>query len=128
MQSNGSVESRGAACQAKAVQMELQNTSKAKLKIISNLKRLETVKFENFEIAYCPYPPNGHLPTLRTFVQSFNYNFILLNGFLPGALKLALCKWLVPFNPCKVVVLDILLSTPSQFEGTLESRRLQVPF
>lgn len=121
MQSNGSVESRGAACRAKAVQMELQNMSKAKLKIISNLKCLGAVKLENIEIAYCPYPPNGHLPTLRTFVQSFNYNFILLNGFLPGALKLALCKWLVPFNPCKLVVLDILLLTPRSLKGQLKA-------
>lgn len=108
--------------------MEFQNTSKTKFKIISNLKRLETVKLENIEIAYSPYPPEGRLPTLRTFIQSFNYNFILLNGFLPGALKLALCKWLVPFNPCKLVVLDILLSTPRGLKGRLKAAIFKLLF
>jgi glycosyltransferase involved in cell wall biosynthesis len=94
---------------------------KTKLKIISNLKRLETVKLENMEIAYFPYPPEGRLPTLRTFVKSFSCDFILLNGFLPGALKLAICKWLIPFNRCKLVVFDVLLSTPRGLKGHLKA-------
>ncbi|MEM4655319.1 MAG: glycosyltransferase [Thermosphaera sp.] len=91
------------------------------LKVITNLKRLQAVASEGIQLECYPYPPESRSPTLHTFARSFKCDFILLNGCLPGALKLALCKWLVPFNPCKLVVLDILLSTPRSLKGRLKA-------
>lgn len=99
----------------------LKDSSGAQFKIITNLKRLNMVTSKGFQIECYPYSPEGRIPTLRTFIRSFGCDFILLNGCLPGALKLALCKWLIPFNPCKLVVFDILLSTPRGLKGHLKA-------
>lgn len=99
----------------------LKDSNGAKLKIITNLKRLKIAASKGFQIECYTYSQEGRLPTLRTFIRSFGCDFILLNGCLPGALKLALCKWLIPFNPCKLVVFDILLSTPHGLKGRLKA-------
>lgn len=99
-----------------------------RLRIITNLARLETAKFKDVDINYHPYPPVGLLPSLQTFARSFGCDYILINGTLHGALKLALLKWVVPFHRCKLVVLDVLLSTPHGFKGRLKASLLRILF
>ena len=85
-----------------------------KIKIISNLSRLAAIKSEDFEIELhdCSsgYASSGSV--LNLFLKSFRYDYVLLNGSGSLIFKLALLKWLLPFNPVKLVVLDILLSSP----------------
>lgn len=63
---------------------------KKRLRIITNLKWLKTAKFKDVDIDYHSYPPAGFLPSLQTFVRSFGCDYVLINGTLHGALKLAL--------------------------------------
>lgn len=86
-----------------------------KIKIISNLHRLATVKSDRFDIELhdCSRGYNSLGGVFELFFKSFRYDYVLLNGSGSLVLKLALLKMLFPFNPTRLVVLDILLSSPT---------------
>lgn len=84
-----------------------------KIKVISNLPRLAEVRSERFEIEVLPIGRvDGLRALLGLFLKSFRYDYVLLNGSGRLVFQLAFLKWLVPFNRTRLVVLDILLSTP----------------
>lgn len=85
-----------------------------KIRIISNLVRLSSIKSDGFEIELhdCSKGYDGVYAVLGLFLKSFRYDYVLLNGSGSLIFKLTLLKWLMPFNPVKLVVLDILLSSP----------------
>lgn len=97
------------------------NEAKPKIKVITNYRRLKTLKLKDIEIEYSAYPPPGRFPAFKTFIGSFGCDAILLNGCLIDALKLALWKWIIPFHQCKLVVVDVLLSTPRGLAGQVKA-------
>lgn len=84
-----------------------------KISVITNLPRLADVRSDKFEIETYTAPRIDGLGALiRLYLKSFRYDYILLNGSGRLLFQLALLKWLVPSNPTRLVVLDILLSRP----------------
>lgn len=84
-----------------------------KVSVITNLPRLADVRSDKFEIEIYTVPRIDGLGALiRLYLKSFRYDYVLLNGSGRLLFQLALLKWFVPFNPTRLVVLDILLSTP----------------
>jgi len=86
-----------------------------KIKIISNLSRLATVDSNDYEIEMhdCSKGYDSLGAVLSLFFKAFHYDYVLINGSGSLIFKLALLKWLIPFNPVRLVVLDILLSSPT---------------
>lgn len=112
---------KGGLC-TRAIMSQLSGTvAKKTLKIITNFKRLESARFQEVDVEYHPYPPSGLFPSLQTFIKSFSCDYILINGTLHGALKLAFFRWLVPFTSSKLVVVDVLLSHPIGLQGRLKA-------
>jgi len=83
-----------------------------KILVITNMKQLTNVCYEGVDFEFYPYISHGILGAMATFVRSFRYDYIFLNGALHNALLLALFKSFVPFHRTKIILLDILLSTP----------------
>ena len=85
-----------------------------KIKIISNLPELGAAGSEHCRLEHyaCASGCDTVGAVLALFLRSFRYDYVLLNGSGSLIFKLALLKWLVPFHRTKLVVLDILLSTP----------------
>lgn len=86
-----------------------------KIKVISNLPGLETVNSDRFEIEHSHCDASIHTwgDIWSLFLRSFHYDYILLNGSGALVFKLAVLKWLIPFHRTRLVILDILLSTPT---------------
>lgn len=93
------------------------------MRIITNLSRLATVKSEQFDIDLhdCTKGYDGVGGVFSLYLKSFGYDYVLLNGSGSLIFKLALLKWLIPFNPVKLVVLDILLSSPASVRGRVKT-------
>ena len=92
-----------------------------KIKVISNFSGLETACFNNTVIEVHPYPTGRiRIPSiLKIFLISFKYDYILFNFAGPDLLILGLFKLLVPFNRCKLVSLDLLLTLPVSLRDRL---------
>ena len=94
-----------------------------KIKVISNLTRLGAVNPAQCDVELFPcasgYETFGAV--LSLFIRSFRYDYVLLNGSGSLIFKLALLKWIVPFHRAKLVVLDILLSTPTNTRDRLKA-------
>lgn len=88
-----------------------------KVRVITNMMRLTDCRYEGTSFEFYHYAPNGVLATMAVFIRSFRYDYILLNGSVHNALLLAIFKSLFPFNRTKLVLLDILLSTPRGPKG-----------
>ena len=85
-----------------------------KIKIISNLPALANAGTDQCRLEHysCASGFDTIGAVLALFVKSFRYDYVLLNGSGSLIFKLALLKWLVPIHRARLVVLDILLSTP----------------
>ena len=57
------------------------------------------------------------MAAVQAFLRSFRHDYILLNGTVRDALVLGVLKFFVPFHHAKIVLLDIMLSTPKGFRG-----------
>ncbi len=88
-----------------------------KLKIISNIYSLQEVHKEGVEIELCRYPKtiNSITAVLRMFWKSFGYDYIVLNFTSFDILLLAFLKLTIPFNRCRLVTVDLLLTRPCTF-------------
>jgi glycosyltransferase involved in cell wall biosynthesis len=96
--------------------MTRHNTA-TRIRIITNMGRLAGARYAGADLEFGTHASRGVLGALATFARSFRYDFILLDGAVPDALLLAILKTLVPFHRAKIVLLDILLSTPTGFSG-----------
>lgn len=83
------------------------------LRVMSNVPGLRNVKWTGSELTFVPYPSGkGALVALRAFFASFRCDYLLLNGAPRDLLLLCLFKTVVPFNPCRIVAMDVLFSEP----------------
>jgi glycosyltransferase involved in cell wall biosynthesis len=84
-----------------------------RLRLISNVSGLGQVTRPDIALDFRPWPRGRRLwHPLNVFFRSFRYDYILLNGSPRDLLVLALLKLVFPFNRCRIVALDILLSQP----------------
>jgi glycosyltransferase involved in cell wall biosynthesis len=93
-----------------------------KIRVLTNMKRLTKVRYEGADFEFHTYPGRGITGTIRAFVRTFRYDYILLNSEVNAGLRLALLKSFVPFHRAKIILLDILLSTPTDFRGRAKAR------
>jgi glycosyltransferase involved in cell wall biosynthesis len=88
-----------------------------RIRIITNMARLASTRYEAAVFEFSPHSSRGVAGAVKTFFRSFRHDFILLDGTVRDALILAALKSVVPFHRAKLVLLDILLSTPAGFRG-----------
>lgn len=87
------------------------------IRVLTNLTRLPNVLSEGASFRFHLYPTRGVAAAVRAFFRSFRCDYILLDGTVRDALILGLLKIVVPFHRAKIVLLDIMLSTPRGFRG-----------
>jgi glycosyltransferase involved in cell wall biosynthesis len=88
-----------------------------RIRIVTNMVRLPGTRYEGASFEFTPHVSGGIAGVLKTFVRSFRHDFIILDGTIRDALILAALKTLAPFHRAKIVLLDILLSTPVGLKG-----------
>jgi len=93
------------------------------LKLISNMKNLENVSIDGLDIVFERYPmyPSVFRRAWSAFIRSYRYDFIVLNCPETDIYLLAILKFLLPFNRCKLVSVDYVLSVPDGIKGRLKS-------
>jgi glycosyltransferase involved in cell wall biosynthesis len=86
------------------------------IRIIANLSGLGRQRPSGFLLDFHPWPrTHWAWASVLVFFKSFRLDYILLNGSPRELLILTTLKVLMPFNRCRIVVLDILLSRPRSF-------------
>jgi glycosyltransferase involved in cell wall biosynthesis len=88
-----------------------------RIRIITNMARLPGTPYEGASVEFTPHESRGMAGVLKTFFRSFRWDFIILDGSIRDALILVALKSLVPFHRARIVLLDILLSTPVGVKG-----------
>jgi glycosyltransferase involved in cell wall biosynthesis len=90
-----------------------------KIRILTNIHRLPEVQHggADIEFEFSTRVSRGMVGALATFVRSFRYDYIVLDGVIRDTLLLAMLKSLIPFHRARIVMLDILLSTPTGLRG-----------
>lgn len=86
------------------------------IKIISNVHSLEDIHKEGLTIDLYKYPKgkNSIKAILPIFIKSFKYDYILLNFTAFDVFFLAFLKLIVPFNRCRLVISDLILTVPEK--------------
>lgn len=97
--------------------MTRQPNPAVRIRIITNMTRLPDAKVRGATFEFSTHASRGVAGAVKTFIRSFRYDVILLDGTVRDALILSALKALVPFHRAKLVLLDILLSTPTGFRG-----------
>jgi glycosyltransferase involved in cell wall biosynthesis len=88
-----------------------------KIRVVTNMGRLAETRYDGATFAFSPHASRGVAGAITTFFRSFRHDFILLDGTVRDALILSALKSVMPFHRAKLVLLDILLSTPSGLRG-----------
>jgi len=95
---------------------QLLNRMEASLtiRVVSNIYKLESGLSGYCEIDVVPIPQRklSILTVLRLFLQSYSCNYFLINCDPRSVFLLALCKYIFPFNPCRIISLDCVLRIP----------------
>lgn len=91
------------------------------IRVITNIRNLDKAvgPESRFEIEF--RDGNRPLEVMSTFLRSRRHDFVLLNGALRSALMLGALKWVMPFHRARIVLLDIMLSTPRGLWGKLKA-------
>jgi glycosyltransferase involved in cell wall biosynthesis len=87
------------------------------IRIMTNMARLAAVGSRDPAFELTTRSGRGMAGVLATFARTFRHDYILLDGTIRAALILAALKLLVPLHRARIVLLDILLSTPVGFRG-----------
>jgi glycosyltransferase involved in cell wall biosynthesis len=88
-----------------------------RVRVLTNMSRLSDVRHEGTDFEFHLYRPHGIAAAVAAFIRSFRCDYILLNGTVNQALVLAMFKVVMPFHRARIVLLDILLSTPTGVRG-----------
>lgn len=92
---------------------ETSSACRMPLRILSNFPRLHAAGRARPELECSPWPSGGGLGAVWTvFLRSFRLDYVVVNGAPAKLMLLAALKTLVPFNRCRLVAVDILLSRP----------------
>ena len=95
----------------------------ATLRILSNLRQLQQVQTDRFCVRHTFLGRAEDMRAgLTAFFRAFRNDVAIFNT--PGKSLLAFCllKWLIPFQPCRLVSLDIVLSRPVGWRAHLKAR------
>ncbi|OGC85415.1 MAG: hypothetical protein A2W07_06875 [candidate division Zixibacteria bacterium RBG_16_43_9] len=92
------------------------------MKVISNIHSLPTKQRNGFEIDLCKYPKSktSFKSLVRFFFMSFKYDYILLDSTSFDLFGFAFLKLVLPFNPCKLIALDLILAKPKGLKERLK--------
>jgi glycosyltransferase involved in cell wall biosynthesis len=93
-----------------------------RIRIVTNMERLAGTRYGGATFEFGPHASRGVAGAVKTFIRTFRHDFIILDGTVRDALILAALKSVVPFHRAKLVLLDILLSTPRGFRGRAKAR------
>jgi glycosyltransferase involved in cell wall biosynthesis len=96
-------------------------TSAPEIQVLTNLTRLAAMPYEGVAFRFDLYASHGFAAAVRAFFRSFRHDYILLNGTVRDALVLGMLKLLVPLHSAKIVLLDIMLSTPEGLSGRVKA-------
>lgn len=98
-------------------------TSLHRVQIISNLRRLDGVQTERFE-ATSQYAGGEETfwDGLCLFFRARGKDVLVLTGGTWRVVGFCLMKWLWPFNPCKLVAVDFILSRPQGWKQDIIAR------
>lgn len=91
---------------------------RAELRVISNIKGLARAGSADRPVRLVPCendPGIGRL--LALFLRSFRCDYVLLNSLPRATFVLAALRCLVPFNPCRLLALDLVLAQPRSRVG-----------
>jgi len=88
----------------------------SKIKIISNIHEIPTIVNDNVTIEICKYPKakNSWSTVIKYFFKSFKYNYFLLNYVDFDVFAIAFLKFIIPFNRCKLITLDLIILVPQK--------------
>lgn len=99
------------------------DTNRHELRIISNLPRLDGFRTRRFSVAH---QFDGHKGTwwsgVRLFIRAFRYDVVVLDNESRRLLVSCLLRWLLPFQRCRLVSVDLVLLTPSNWKQRLAAR------
>jgi len=93
-----------------------------KIRVVTNMKGLVNGRYGGADFEFYQDAAYGFRAAVSTFLRSFRYDYILLNGMLHNALMLATLKSVMPFHRAKLVLLDFLLPTPIGLKGWIKAR------
>jgi glycosyltransferase involved in cell wall biosynthesis len=83
------------------------------IRIVSNLRRLESVHTERFSVVHRFVGSTGSIwGGFALFFQSFRADVVVLDCDTTRLLMFCLCRMLFPFQHCSLVSLDIVLRRP----------------
>jgi hypothetical protein len=90
---------------------------KAPIKVATNLSRIGEVSYNEAEFEFNVVRAGGLLSAVRLFMATFRHDYILLNGQLRTGFILAFLKTLLPSHRARIILLDVLLPTPTGIRG-----------
>jgi glycosyltransferase involved in cell wall biosynthesis len=92
-----------------------------KIRVLTNMTRLSNVRFKDLEFEFRAHSEHGFAGAFKALVRSFRSDYVLLNSEINDGLRLALLKSFVPFHRARIVLLDVMLSTPTGFRGRVKA-------
>ncbi|NGZ01766.1 MAG: hypothetical protein CV090_01795 [Nitrospira sp. WS238] len=101
----------------------LEMTPRKSIRLLSNLRRLHGVQTEQFEAVNQFAGGNETFwGGLMLFMRSWGRDLVVLSGGTWAVVGVCFMKWLLPFNRCKVVAIDFILSRPQGWKQTVVVR------
>lgn len=101
----------------------LEMTPRKSIRLLSNLRRLHGVQTEQFEAVNQFAGGNETFwGGLMLFMRSWGRDLVVLSGGTWAVVGVCFMKWLLPFNRCKVVAVDFILSRPQGWKQTVVVR------
>jgi glycosyltransferase involved in cell wall biosynthesis len=88
-----------------------------RVRVLTNMTRLSNVRFKDVEFEFRAHTEHGFSGAFKALIRSFRSDYVLLNSEINDGLRLALLKAVVPFHRAKIILLDVMLSTPTGYRG-----------
>jgi glycosyltransferase involved in cell wall biosynthesis len=88
-----------------------------RIRVLTNMTRLSNVRFKDAEFEFHAHSEHGFGGAFKALVRSFRSDYVLLNSEINDGMRLALLQSFVPFHRAKIVLLDVMLSTPTGYQG-----------
>lgn len=95
-------------------------TPRKPIRLLSNLRRLHGVRTEQYEaISRFAGDDETFRSGLVLFMRSWRRDVVVLSGGTWTVVGVCFMKWLMPFNQCKIVTVDFILSRPQGWKQTI---------
>jgi glycosyltransferase involved in cell wall biosynthesis len=91
-----------------------KTSARTRIRVISNMEGLGHMAVPGWDVEVTLWQDHRRIGALlQFFIKSFRSDYVLLNAVPRTLLLMAALMSLAPFNRCKLVALDILLSRPT---------------